>query len=90
MEILFVAGAAFLGGIVSALLGWTESTEPFNPKKFGSSIIRSIVAAAGVAAAFDYGGGVAAGIGLLIAFLAGVGVDAGGNKIAGAISARKL
>ena len=88
MNIIWVGVAAFVGGIVAALLGWTESTEPFNVKKFMASVIRALVAGVGVAAAFGYGAGPIAGLSLLIAFLSGAGVDAGGNRVAGAIAAR--
>lgn len=87
MNALYVAAAAFLGAIVASLLGWTETNEPFHPRKFASSLIRGIVGAIGIAFAFDYAGSTAP-LGYLLAFLAGAGVDAGGKRIAGAIVAR--
>ena len=87
MDIIFIAVAAFLGGIVAALLGWAESQETFVARKFASSVIRALVGGIGIAAAFSYAGGVSI-LSFLIAFLAGAGVDAGGNRIAGAIVAK--
>ncbi len=85
--VLEIGVAAFLGGIVTALLGWTESNLPFNVKKFMSSVIRALVAGVGIAVAFNYGE-VVGPLSYLIAFLAGAGVDVGGNRVAGAIAAR--
>lgn len=87
MNALYVAVAAFLGAIVDSLLGWTETTEPFDLRKFASSLIRGIVGAIGIAVLFDYAGS-AGTLGYLVAFLAGAGVDAGGKRVAAAIAAR--
>ena len=87
MNALYVAAAAFLGAIVASLLGWMETTEPFDLRKFASSLIRGIIGAIGIAIAFDYAGS-AGPLGYLIAFLAGAGVDAGGKRVAAAIAAR--
>ena len=87
MEIIFIGVAAFLGGIIASLLGWTETKEPFNPRKFASSLIRALIAGVGIAAAFNYGGGIGL-LNVLVAFLAGAGVDAGGKRVAGAIASR--
>ena len=57
MNTLYIALAALLGGIVTALLGWLESGEPFNPRKFGGSVIRSLIAAAIFAAGYQVSGG---------------------------------
>ena len=87
---LFVIGigvAAFLGGVVTALLGWTESNLPFDVKKFMSSVIRALLAGVGIAVAFYYGE-TAGPLSYFIAFLAGAGVDVGGNRVAGAIAAK--
>ena len=86
-NLLWVIGAAFLGGIISALLGWTESSEPFNGKKFVSSVIRSVIGAAGIAIAFNFGGGEISATDILVAFLAGAGVDAGLQRASASIKA---
>ena len=88
MDVIYVGAAAFLGGMITALLGWTESAETFDVKKFMSSVIRSVVGAVVIAAAYDYSGAANPIIAYLMAFLAGAGVDAGGNRVAGAIAAR--
>ena len=82
MKVTYIALAALLGGIVAALLGWLESGEPFSPRKFGGSLIRSLIAAAVFAAGYQVSGGVGI-IDLLYAFLGGAGVDVIGNRISG-------
>jgi hypothetical protein len=86
MNILYIAVAAFLGGIVSSLLGWLDSGEAFVPKKFTASLIRALVAGIGFAVAYQFTDGMSP-VDLLIAFLGGAGVEAGGNRISGAIKA---
>ena len=86
MNILWLALAAWGGGIVSGLLGWFESKEPFDARKFSSTFLRALLAAA----VFAIGGAVslvgAIGWEVLIAsFLAGAGVDAGLKRLAGSI-----
>ena len=82
MKVLYIALAALIGGVVAALLGWLESGEPFNPRKFGASVIRSLVAAAIFAAGYQVSGSIGI-IDLLYAFLGGAGVDVIGNRISG-------
>ncbi len=82
MDKLYVALAALGGGLAAALLGWLESKERFDGRKFGGSAVRSLVAA------FAFAAGYAlidqAGLpDLLYAFLGGAGVDVIGNRIAG-------
>ena len=36
---------ALFGGIASGVLGWLESDEPFNPRKFAGTIMRSLFSA---------------------------------------------
>jgi hypothetical protein len=80
MERLHLALAAFAGGVVSALLGWLESGESFNRRKFGGSAVRALIAAAVFAVGYDMGGSVGA-LDLLYAFMGGAGVDVIGNRI---------
>jgi len=82
MNVFYIALAALLGGIAAALLGWLESGEAFNPRKFGGSLIRSLIAAAVFAAGYQLSAGVGI-IDLLYAFLGGAGVDVIGNRISG-------
>jgi len=87
-QILMLASASVLGALITAVLGWLDSGEAFNARTFASSILRAIIAGIVSAIGFssianpllwDY----------IVAFLAGAGIDAAGNRIAGAISARK-
>ena len=82
MDRFYIALAALLGGLVSALLGWLESGEAFNPRKFGGSVIRALLAAAVFAVGYQFAGG-AGMLDLLYAFLGGAGVDVLGNRISG-------
>ena len=83
MNTLYIALAALFGGIVTALLGWLESGDPFNPRKFGGSLIRSLIAAAVFAAGYQVSSSGVVIIDLLYAFLGGAGVDVIGNRISG-------
>jgi len=87
MDVTYIGISAFLGAIAVSLLGWTESQEPFVPRKFASSLIRAIIAGVSIASAFNYVESVTP-VSYLLAFLSGAGVDAGGHRIAGAIRAR--
>jgi hypothetical protein len=81
MNIWIVALAAFVGGLVVAMLGWFDSKESFNKKKFGASIIRSLIAGVIWAATYSMSDLPREKI-LLYAFLGGAGFDVLGNKIA--------
>lgn len=81
MERVWMALAAFLGGILAALAGLWDSGEEFNARKFGASIIRSLFGAvvfAGLAQylKLDWAG-------LFSAFLSGAGIDSFANRIGG-------
>ena len=82
MERLYIALASLAGGLIAALLGWLESNEPFNSRKFGGSIIRALIAGAVFAAGYELSGSVGM-LNLFYAFLGGAGVDVLGNRIAG-------
>ncbi len=87
MHILLFAGCAFMGGIVSALLGFlgTNPPEPFISRKFLASVLKAFVS--GIATAIGSSFLIApAGLTAWIimgftAFLAGVGVDAGLKRL---------
>ena len=82
MDRFYIAMAALFGGLVAALLGWLESNEPFNPRKFGGSAIRALIA--GIIFAVGYQlSGTAGLLDLFYAFLGGAGVDVLGNRVAG-------
>ena len=84
LEMWIMILAAVGGAIFSAILGWGDTGGPFEPRKFLSSIGRAVVAGLGI------------GVGILavpieivnpliyvLVFLAGMGIDAGGNRLAG-------
>ncbi|KTB47837.1 hypothetical protein DEALK_06820 [Dehalogenimonas alkenigignens] len=82
MERLYIALAALLGGAVAAALGWLESKEAFDLRKFGSSIFRSLIAGMVLALSSSLAGPVDVAA-LLYAFLGGAGVDVIGNRLSG-------
>ena len=86
MNIVWVSLLAFVGALVSATLGWFDSGEVFEPRKFGASLIRALIAAIAFAVGYTYANGVTP-LDLAIAFLGGAGVDVLGNRISGAIKA---
>ena len=86
MNVIYIMVAAFVGGIVSSLLGWVETQEPFVARKFAASLIRAFIAAGIFAAGFSYANHFTP-LDILWAFLGGIGVDAGGHRIAAAIRA---
>jgi len=90
INLIYIALSAFLGGMSTALIGWTEAGTPWDGKKFIASLVRSLVGGIGIAiaAAMDYSGTTAPVI-YLLAFLSGAGIEVGGNRIAGAIAQRK-
>jgi len=91
MYILYFALAALGGALLAAVLGWLESGEAFVARKFFSSVIRAVFAAAffAISSAFIVPTTPAEWVlGILGAIVGGAGIDAGGNRIAGAIAAR--
>ena len=81
MDRLYIALASLSGGLAAALLGWLESGETFNPRKFGGSVIRALIAGVVFAVGYHLADGVSI-LDLLYAFLGGAGVDVLGNRIA--------
>jgi len=82
MDRFYIALAALLGGLVAALLGWLESNESFNPRKFGGSAIRALIAGILFAVGYQLSGTLGL-LDLFYAFLGGAGVDVLGNRVAG-------
>ena len=81
---ILIALAATAGGLLSSLAGWRDSKESFDGDKFKKSFAASVLAGVGFAIAYanvtpitqlDY----------LTAVLSGAGVDAGLNRVLGAI-----
>jgi hypothetical protein len=81
MERIYVAAAVLAGGLCTALLGWLESGEPFDPRKFGGSVLRAIIAAIVFAVGFQLSDGWLTVLDLFYAFLGGAGVDVLGNRV---------
>jgi hypothetical protein len=84
MDRLYIGLVALAGGLVAALVGWLDSQEPFDGRKFGGSAIRSLIAAAVFAVGYQLSDGVNV-LDLFYAFLGGAGVDVLGNRIAGSL-----
>jgi hypothetical protein len=85
LEMLIMALLAVAGAIFAAVLGWGESGDPFDARKFLSSIGRAIVAGLLVATGLI---AVPTEVNMLIyigSFVAGMGIDAAGNRIAGIV-----
>jgi len=85
INIIYVALAAFFGGMASGLIGWAEASTPWNGRKFIVTLVRSALGGVAIAIATDYSGATAP-IVYLLALLAGAGVEVGSNRIAGAIA----
>lgn len=86
-DIILVALAAFIGGVLSAILGWLDSQEPFNPRKFAKSLGFALVAGLGFAVAYNFSDGVTIRD-LITAFLGGAGWDAVTNRFIGSVTRR--
>ena len=88
LYILIVMAVAIVGGLVSALTGWVATTEPFDARKFVTSLLKSVVGAVVIGyAGWQSGlftGAVNPGV-VLMAFLSGAGVDAGVKRVTDAI-----
>jgi len=87
MDSLYLGIAAGVGGVVSGILGWQSSGEPFSAKKFIPTFLRSAVAGGGVAFAAPL---VETGFwpGVAGAFMAGAGFDVVWHHAAGTIKAK--
>ena len=85
MSIFYVALSAFGGGIVAGLLGWLESGENFIARKFGSTVLRALLAGGGFAISYVVLTATINAADIVIAFLAGAGVDVLGKRLAGSL-----
>ena len=82
MNLVFVALAAFGGGVLSAFMGWLESKEPFDPRKFGKSMGVALLAGLSFAVGYSFSNSVGARD-IFVAILAGAGIDALSNRTSG-------
>jgi len=89
LEMFLMTLAAVIGAIFTALLGWSESGEAFNARKFLSSIGRAIVAGILVAVGLIAVPTDVTFLSYLLAFGTGMGIDVGGNRLAGIILPKK-
>lgn len=73
-----------IGALAVAILGWVESGEDFDSRKFGASVGRAIIG--GLLAALIFEGTTDPTTWTYItAFLIGAGVDVAGHRLSGAI-----
>jgi hypothetical protein len=85
LELLLTVILAVLGALSAAYLGWCDSGEPFNARKFSSSIMHAIVAGL-LFFVGTYTANMPANVFVYVsAFLGGMGIDAGWNRFSGAI-----
>ena len=82
LDLVVVAVAAFGGGILSAFLGWLDSHEPWDGRKFGKSMGFALLSALGFAIGYSFSDGVGTRD-VFIAILAGAGVDSISNRAIG-------
>lgn len=87
LELLGLLIATVAGALTSSLLGWADAGGSFDIKKFVPSIVRAIISAL-VVFVGTYSGfvGEANIFVIILAYLAGLGIDAGLNRAAGAIT----
>ena len=84
MNILLIGASALVGGMVAAVLGWLDSGEVFEARKFSASIVRALIAGVVFAVGYTYTNSLSP-LDIGIAFIGGAGVDVLGNRISGAI-----
>ncbi|MBA7627054.1 hypothetical protein ES703_34515 [subsurface metagenome] len=90
IQLILLLIAAILGAIVSSLLGWAESNEAFNARKFMPSIVRAAIAAVAVFLTVTYIDiGAVTLVTYVAVFLSGMGIDAGGNRISGTLRTKE-
>jgi hypothetical protein len=88
-EIFILTLLSVSGALFSAIVGWLDSGESFETRKFTSSILRAFLAGIVTAGATFVGlDTIANGWVYVFAFLGGAGIDVLGNRISGAITAQ--
>jgi hypothetical protein len=80
--ILLIAVAAFVGGIISSLVGYLTSGEAWSTRKFVASLLIVLIAGVGFSLSYQLSGSTITWADLLTAFFAGAGGDALINRIA--------
>lgn len=87
--ICLIFTAAWAGGIATATLGYLAAPEPFDTKKFLTSVIKSFIGAAGITYTIYAAGVTELVFTLITAFLSGAGVEAGIKRITNVINNKK-
>jgi len=85
MNVFYVGLAAFGGGVVSGLLGYIKAGEPFEPKKFMPTFLRSLLAGGTIAISYPLIQELGLGTAIVGGFLAGAGFDDVWHRLAGTI-----
>ena len=80
IQLITLIALAVLGGVASAILGWMDSGDPFDSRKFGATILRAIIGAAIAAMTFQGIESVDIFI-YLSAFITGAGTDVIGKRL---------
>ena len=86
MNVIGVAVAAFVGAVLTGIVGWLKTTEPFSSRKFLATVVTAVFTGAGLGLA--YTDAVVGPRELLMALAAGAGIDYARNVVSGAIVAR--
>lgn len=84
MSPVYIALAAFVGALLSGTLGWLESKEPFDPRKFTATVLRAILAGVVFAVGYTIRDSLTV-YDLFYGLLGGAGVDVLGHRLAGVI-----
>lgn len=82
---IILIALSIAGGVTSAVLGWMDSGEPFDARKFGASLIRTILGSAVAALALQGINSVDVFV-YLTAFLTGAGLDVLGKRAQAALT----
>jgi len=80
MDRMILALAAWGGGVIIALIGFFDSKEKFDIRKFGASVLRSFVAGVGFAGLYNPAAPLSIND-FILAFVSGAGFDKSINSI---------
>ena len=83
MWLLWIALAAFGGGLIAGLLGWVKADVGFSARKYLPTVIRALMAGGAIALTYNFVGDAASVADIVAAFMAGAGFDVLGHRIAG-------
>lgn len=85
LELVILTVLAVVGALLTAVGGWADNGEPFDIRKFYPSILRAIGAGLLVVIGFQ-GVTVFTYFDFVLAFLGGMGIDAGGHVASKVVS----